>query len=371
MSERKKPKPLSSIDLEKLRDLYVVQKLSLTDTASALDISYSSVWKLLEKMGISTRGLAKYDLEEARNLYFEKGWTLQQIADKLEVSRQAVHSRLTNAGYNLKLRPPRRPYIDREALEPYLDQDISIRKIADKLGTDLDTVNRSLKHHGLKRTRIPKSHRRFDRELIEDLYIKQGLFQREIAAKLGVNTQDIANELKRHNITFRHPPAKRIVRPDREVLDRLYTDEGLSFVEIGRRVGLSAGTVIKFVDEYGIKRRPKGRGLYALGVSRDQLYELYVTKNMSRDDIAGMYGVTSLQVYDSLRRYGIAVRPEPRTGERPKIAPILGYEEIHKLYIIDNMTRPQIAEMFGVSLWSVEETLRKYKIRKFQTANSA
>lgn len=342
MSPRKKSKPLSSVDLDKLRDLYVARNLSLSETAAALDISLSSVWILLKKIGVpkSQHPHAKYDVEEARKLYFDERWTLQQIADKFEVSRQAVHDRLTRAGYDLKSRKKvPTPLLDPGPLrEMYVDRTMSIASIAREFDVAPSFVYRSLGEHGISRpSRRPKQ---FDRELIEDLYIRQGLLVREIAVKLGVNRYNVDVELHRHNITFRHNPGRRIVKPGRETLDRYYTAERLTLAEVGRLVGLSPGTIKKLLHEYGIERRPLVPGLKDLGVDRDRLYQLYVTDKMSVPQIAQKFGVTTSRVSKSLRLHGIKIRSRKITLE---------FDLLKKLIVDDKLTLRQAAIKIGVS----------------------
>lgn len=312
MSARKKSISLSSVDLDKLRDLYIARKLSIAETAKALDISMTSVWVLLKRLGVPRHqhGSAKYDLEEARRLYFDEDWTLQQIADRFKVSRQAVHQKLTLAGYDLKVRMKERfPTLDPGTLrELYINQNMTANAVAAKLNTTGHYVSKSLREHGIVR---PPGHRkRFDRELIEDLYLRQGLVISEVAEKLGATRRIIQLELERHNITFRHKPGKRVARPDRKTIDRYYTVEGLTLVEIGRIVGVCSDVVRALLNEYGIEFRPRYHELSDAIVGRDRLYQLYVTEQMSGPQIARKLGISIRSVYKYLKRHGIQLREQ-------------------------------------------------------------
>ena len=46
-------------------------------------------------------------------------------------------------------------------------------------------------------------------------------------------------------------------RLDKETLDRLYHDVGLSYFEIAERFGTRSANVIKLMDQYGIQRRTR------------------------------------------------------------------------------------------------------------------
>jgi len=341
MSQRKKLKPLASVDLDKLRELYVAQNLSLSDTARALDISLSSAWTLLKRIGVPKRQHphAKFDLEEARTLYFDEGWKLRQIADKFKVSTQAVQDRLARAGYDLKARKKvQTPLLDPGLLrEMYVDGNISGVSIAKEFGVRPSLVYISLREHGISR---PSRRKQFDRELIEELYLRQGLVVREVADKLGVSRRSVQAELDRHNITFRNKPGKRIVPPDRETLIRYYTVERLTLVEIGRIVGSCAEIVRRLLNEYGIERRSPVNGFSDEIVGRERLFQLYVTDKMSVSQIAQKFGISDASVYKYLKRHGIKLRSSKITLE---------YDLLKKLIVDEKLTLKQAAKKIGVS----------------------
>lgn len=49
-------------------------------------------------------------------------------------------------------------------------------------------------------------------------------------------------------------------RLDKQALDKLYTRDGLSTVQIARRFGTQSASVLKLMAEYGIARRSRGAG---------------------------------------------------------------------------------------------------------------
>lgn len=56
------------------------------------------------------------DLQELKDLYLIEKLTLKQIGEKIGVSKQAVHYRLQMAGVELRPRGRRPPKIERETL---------------------------------------------------------------------------------------------------------------------------------------------------------------------------------------------------------------------------------------------------------------
>lgn len=242
------------------------------------------------------------NIDEIKTLY-ESGLSLQAVAARFGVSRQAVHDRLRRAG--IKRRPRRQPPIqlDREQLYQLRIVDcLPVNQIAAKLGISISVVGSELRRYGIKRV---KNH--IDRAVLERVYITEGLTQIETAARLGVSLIFVQRELKRHAIAFRH---KRPRQPPR--------------------------------------------------FSYDLLYGLYHTDLLNCRQIGEKLGCSKSSIYGNLRRHGIKIRHNGRI----EIPIITDRETLHRLYIVDDMTRPQIGEMFGVSLAYVVKALRQYGIKK-------
>jgi hypothetical protein len=105
----------------------------------------------------------------------------------------------------------------------------------------------------------------------------------------------------------RQPPAKRDLR-------RLYEDELLSLRDIGRLYRVAASTVIGWMEEYGIPRRPSGRTSECpdCGYLRD----LYEVQKLSSSRIARQFSVTETCARSWLKRCGIKMRPP---GSAPRV----------------------------------------------------
>lgn len=353
MSQRKIPKRLSSIDLDELRDLYVVKKLTLAETAKALGISISSVWKLLNSLGIERRSIGQYSLEEARSLYFDHGLTLKEISQKFGVSVQAVQQRFAHAGIDLKARKKPENLPDPIRLrELFVYQNMTQREIASELQTSIHFVSKGIRHYGYSR---PPRLRHFDREVIVNLYVDQGLLQKEVAERLGVSVYDVLAELKRHNITFRHSPGARIARPDRETVAALYTRQDLTVTEIGRRLGVSGNTVTNLILRYGIERRQTAAQRSGIRKNRELLYELYVINRMSSAQIAQTLGIHESYVNKCLRFHGIEKRPLKITLER---------EVIKKLIVDEALSYRRAAKKLGVSCKVLIREVRRYGLSR-------
>ncbi len=54
---------------------------------------------------------------------------------------------------------------------------------------------------------------------------------------------------------------KAYIKPDREVIEKLYIDEKKSMADISKVLGISTGSVFNCMKEYGIKSRPQNVGM--------------------------------------------------------------------------------------------------------------
>lgn len=146
-----------NIDIKRLKDLYVKQKLSIAETAESLGISYSTVWKVLKQEGIPLRSRSKLDADELRRLYEGKGWTPKQIAKHFGVSRQLVYDKLQRLG--VELRPPEPPLMTLDVAkvrELYVDRGLSLRETSRALGVTPGSVRRLMIREGIPRRRPGK-----------------------------------------------------------------------------------------------------------------------------------------------------------------------------------------------------------------------
>lgn len=81
------------------------------------------------------------DLQKLKDLYLIDKLTLKQIGEKIGVSKQAVHSRLRLAGVELRPRSRRPLTINRETLfDLYVNQMLSPGKIGEKFGLTNSTI---------------------------------------------------------------------------------------------------------------------------------------------------------------------------------------------------------------------------------------
>lgn len=99
-----------------------------------------------------------------------------------------------------------------------------------------------------------------DKSTLATLYYDEGLEQKEIAEKFGVARNTISRWMSRHDISpgrglrREHPKAE---QPDpeyrkKEVLERLYYDEGLTQKAIAEKFGVSHHSISRWMNHHGI-----------------------------------------------------------------------------------------------------------------------
>lgn len=109
-------------------------------------------------------------------------------------------------------------------------------------------------------------------------------------------------------------------RTDGAAIRRLYWEEGLSIVEIGRRMGVSPSAIQRYMDRHNIPRRPPGPPPGPVDrLGPDELRRLYWEEGLSLAQIARQIGVHSVSVWAAFGRYGIPRRPQGSRAGRTQV----------------------------------------------------
>ncbi|WP_323192434.1 helix-turn-helix domain-containing protein [Halostella sp. PRR32] len=94
---------------------------------------------------------------------------------------------------------------------------------------------------------------------------------------------------------------------DREVLVKLYAEQGLTIYEIGDKLGCSGRAVADWLENHGIDRREAAErpGDHA---DEETLRELYLEEEMSMESIADQFGCSSSTIGYWLAEFDIPTR---------------------------------------------------------------
>jgi DNA-binding CsgD family transcriptional regulator len=152
----------------------------------------------------------------------------------------------------------------------YTCQGLSTYQIAERTGIDRQRVTRVLHKAGVPlRSRGAGRLRPVRRSgeppglprLLRELYEEAQLSSPQIAAILGLPERTVRSRLRRYGIKARSRGSWN--REDRTtvpvgVLDALYVESGMTAAEIGRRLGVSGGTVLRSAHSLGVPVRSGG-----------------------------------------------------------------------------------------------------------------
>lgn len=349
---------------ERLEELYVARRMTLTEVGAELGRSPSGVRKLLVAYGIPARpsggvrrdrlqaeGLGAEDLAE---LYLGRRLSVPAIAARLGVSADTVSARLHRHGIPTRrggqAPPGARPLTEELLVELHVRQGLSAAEIARRVGGSAARVREHLRRHGIGVRRHerppPQGAEPLTKELLVALYVERRLSTAEVARRVGGSPSRVAAALHRHGISVRPPGARRapsLAPLTKELLTQLYVVEGLSAAAVAAKVGGSDVRVLGALRRYGLPVRSRG-GRPEVPVTDDQLAELYAVQRLSHEAIAARLGTTTNAVRVRVRAAGIRRTPLPRP--KPPAPP---KEVLEDLYLAQGLTVAQIARRYGTA----------------------
>jgi predicted DNA-binding protein YlxM (UPF0122 family) len=141
----------------------------------------------------------------------------------------------------------------------------------------------------------------------------------------------------------------------KEELERLYYEQGLTQTEIGQHYGCSKDTVCQRMKGFGLVARTN-YDYHGFKVACQELHELYIVQELSTYEIAELYSCTNLTIGKYLRKCGIPTRSG--AGYRIEIP----REELLELHVSRKMTQRAIAKHYGCSQTLIGARLRDYGI---------
>jgi hypothetical protein len=153
----------------------------------------------------------------------------------------------------------------------YLCLGLSTYRIAARTGVDRQRVTRALRRAGvplrprgvgrLRPVRDPDGRPPCPPLLLRELYEGARLSSRQIAAILGMPERTVRDRLRRADVSTRTRGGwnreDRVTVPA-DVLRVLYVELGMTAVEVGQRLGLSGGTVLRSAHALGVPVRSGG-----------------------------------------------------------------------------------------------------------------
>lgn len=189
--------------------------------------------------------------------------------------------------------------VPRHKLEDlYVRQGLSQTEVAKRLNVSTKTLGRRLREEGIA-LRPARKHSPLSRNQIRKLYLKDRLTMREIAEHCGTSIGWVQDQLKKHGVSSRSRGMDRRHRHELPVAEviRLYADEGWPAAAVGRHFGVSAPLILRTVHEHGYPVRRPGP------TREDSPHEVELVRSLYSDPI----------VKRVLKRHGIRKEPAGRT----------------------------------------------------------
>ncbi|MDQ4123262.1 MAG: helix-turn-helix domain-containing protein [Acidobacteriota bacterium] len=145
-------------------------------------------------------------------------------------------------------------------------------------------------------------------------------------------------------------------------LAELYRD-GKTLEEIGNQFGISRQAVQSRLKRAGIDRQQRGRKTESLELNRDVLIELYQNRKLSTTKVAEELNSTVPFVIRQLKKHKIQLRTR-KEARRLNCGRIPQREELERLYLTENKTQAEIAEIYQIGQQAVSKWLKRYDLKK-------
>lgn len=300
------PCPLNRDELSVL----VAGGMTQAQLADRFGVASGTASRWLAECGIG-RPDGRADAERLRALYVEQRLTTREVGAELGMSHNRVIRELALAGIPRRSRHERRPRdhradVTREALEELYDaRGLSVRELTAWFGVSEEYLRKRLRECGFAKRRgtfRPKLSRSRG-EIVDDaarLYDETGMSLRDVAAQLEVSATIVREMLHEAGVTVR-PPGRWGSGRSRQLLRNMYGDTDV--VNVLRRFGVA----VQDPDHWS--RPGPLEAVAPLPLPSDLLEELYVRLGLSAFHIGILCGVGTAAVVSALRTAGIELRP--------------------------------------------------------------
>ncbi len=145
----------------------------------------------------------------------------------------------------------------------------------------------------------------------------------------------------------------------KEDLQRLYHEEGKTMKLIGDIYGFGSSAVSNLLSTYNLPKRTSHDYIDKIKdvLTKEKMFELYVKQELTSYQIAEMYNTSSSYVSKLRKEYGIN---SLRIPFRQKLSKV----ELIKLYIEQLLSAKEIASLYNVTSSTVLFLINEYNIKK-------
>ena len=164
----------------------------------------------------------------------------------------------------------------------------------------------------------------------------------------------------------------------REQLKEMYVDKDMTLQQIAEELGTTRFKVSDKIKEYNIVKDQRLRTRHKNVPSKEELIDMYINKNMNIQDIANVYRLNRITISRLIKKYNInkdssLIRKNAGDKRRAKnnldIDDTSWKDKVYELYINQNKTRKETADELGINLSQLLTILNKYNIIKSKDLN--
>jgi hypothetical protein len=199
---------------------------------------------------------------------------------------------------------------------------------AHRLNTSLDTVRYLLENHPAPRpdpepsAPLPTSYNRaystakaaLSRERLADLYERERMSLKDIAATVGVSRQTIARLARDYDVPLRESGLQARTTIDRDWLYDQYVNKRRALPDIAKEAGMSTANMARWAKTHAIPMRGRGGGSHSstLGAERAAAQ----APDLIRPALAGIGGWERLERFAATTRYSTLTVAAEKLGIR-------------------------------------------------------
>ncbi|MCK4665847.1 HNH endonuclease [Candidatus Dependentiae bacterium] len=150
----------------------------------------------------------------------------------------------------------------------------------------------------------------------------------------------------------------------KEELYDLYITQNLSSNEIAEKFGCSQHPIFDRLKKYGIEIKSNVQCHTSVHIRKEELVELYVNQEMSSLDIAKLYQCGSETVLRRLKKFNIPTRDRVSAIRLAKSKTFIDKEILDDLYVAQEKSIKQISKITGYSKNIIFSSLKEHKIER-------
>jgi predicted DNA-binding protein YlxM (UPF0122 family) len=149
------------------------------------------------------------------------------------------------------------------------------------------------------------------------------------------------------------------IKIQEEILKNLYLKKKLSMAKIAKKFRCDPGTVRSAMHQYGIKSRTLSEAAEKIIIPKQILKKLYYQNGLPTEQIGKQYGCSHATILNKMKL--LRLRRRSRLGTRKPI--FISKRELKSLYLRKKLSQNQIAKRNKCSICAIQKLLKRYRIK--------